>query len=1174
MKRTHTWLRAGLSALSLFVLLLALTSTAWAVDYGGEDVFIFTDTVWTGEHVNIRKLTIDANATIYAEPGAPLSIQADTVEIRGALSADLTGFPGGNPGGRGRGGLPGQGTGAGTPGQDGSVCGRPGVDYNAGGGGAGGASYFGLAGAGGAGADANDGGCQGAQGGNAGANSNNPSDFHLGAGGGGGGGAGGARNQPGTAGERGGGFLFIETKTLRLDGRISANGGRGGNGGTSPDFFHGGGGGGGGSGGAIVIRTTYMLGSGSLEAVGGQGGNGGSGDRVGNNLYTGAGGGGGGGGLISVQYSSLVGFDFDAQCNAVGGLAGAGSNTNGNAGLPGASGLCARAQVNGAPTADPGGPYRTLEGQPVVLSAGRSFDPDGDSLGYNWDCDGDGLSEATGAEVTCTFPENGVYTVGLIVTDGEGARDVTSAQVFVTEAAPLAVLQAQERINEGDTLSLDASGSTGFADAIVTYAWDLNYDGTFQADQTTEAATLETRFCDNGAFTVAVQVTDDDGSTALALHRLIVTNVNPQITSQPTVTAIEGQPYSYQLAVTDPSCTNERAAADVLTYQITAGPDGMTVNQQGLVTFQPTFRQALEGSTRIRVRVSDDDAGFTAQEWELEVTFADSDGDQLPDTWEVFYDLDPSNPDDAADDGDGDGRDNLTEFGADTSPTEFDGPSRPRLSAPRDGAEASALNPTLTSFRAQSPLQDALTYEFELYEYVEDDAQLNGELLILSSEGISPDAPATVSWEVPLEAGLADETDYCWRVRARDSRVPGMWSELWCFFVNLDNNPPTAPVPLLPENDSQLGQDQPTLVVTNATDPDGDPLTYTFILYQGAQIASPVASVSNHPEGEDGMTQWQVDAPLTENERYCWRVQARDNEGQTSPYTNFSCFTVNLGNDSPSPPVILAPVAPPGEERATETQTPVSVVIRNSEDPEGDDLSYLFELDTSIQFNSPDLVEAELAGDPGDATTWTPQVEGQWKDNTIYYIRVRATDGVSSSLPAVGEFFLNFNNDAPTAPTLRSPTGNLLITSRQPVLTLVNAQDPDGDALKYRFEVAADRDFALVLEGSPDVPETPEVSQYRLLTVQLDNGTYYWRAKAKDAGAEGPWSEVGSFVVQRGDAVIPDPDDGDNNGGGGNSAGSTDDSCGCATPAAPARRPWWTLALASLALGALLLRRR
>jgi len=83
-----------------------------------------------------------------------------------------------------------------------------------------------------------------------------------------------------------------------------------------------------------------------------------------------------------------------------------------------------------------------------------------------------------------------------------------------------------------------------------------------------------------GEVEVVVEVADQWGSRRLSnAFRIIVTNVNdaPVITSQPPTTAIAGEEYLYVMTATD-------GDKDALTYDLTKGPEGMTVNAStGLV---------------------------------------------------------------------------------------------------------------------------------------------------------------------------------------------------------------------------------------------------------------------------------------------------------------------------------------------------------------------------------------------------------------------------------------------------------------------------------------------------------------------------------------------------------------------------------------------------------------
>jgi hypothetical protein len=74
----------------------------------------------------------------------------------------------------------------------------------------------------------------------------------------------------------------------------------------------------------------------------------------------------------------------------------------------------------------------------------------------------------------------------------------------------------------------------------------------------------------------------------------------------------------------------------------------------------------------------------------------DDDNDGMPDEWEIQYNLDPLDPDDARQDPDNDGLDNLGEYLNGSSPEEqTEGPGIPVLISPDDGATGVPLEPEL-----------------------------------------------------------------------------------------------------------------------------------------------------------------------------------------------------------------------------------------------------------------------------------------------------------------------------------------------------------------------------------------------------------------------------------------------------------------------------------------------
>jgi glucose/arabinose dehydrogenase len=72
----------------------------------------------------------------------------------------------------------------------------------------------------------------------------------------------------------------------------------------------------------------------------------------------------------------------------------------------------------------------------VTFDASGSSDPEGGALTYDWDFDGNGTFDATGATATHTYTELGKYTARLRVTDPQGRKALTSTSISVGNVAP------------------------------------------------------------------------------------------------------------------------------------------------------------------------------------------------------------------------------------------------------------------------------------------------------------------------------------------------------------------------------------------------------------------------------------------------------------------------------------------------------------------------------------------------------------------------------------------------------------------------------------------------------------------------------------------------------------------------------------------------------------------
>jgi hypothetical protein len=127
-------------------------------------------------------------------------------------------------------------------------------------------------------------------------------------------------------------------------------------------------------------------------------------------------------------------------------------------------------------------------------------------------------------------------------------------------------------VDEGGSVQLAATGVDPEG-GTLTYAWDLDNDGTYETAGQTATFTADDG---HSSDTVGVQVTDNGGLQATATATIVVDNVPPTATFAAPATAFAGLPFT--LSLTSPHDPSTADTAAGFTYAFDCGDGNYTAS--------------------------------------------------------------------------------------------------------------------------------------------------------------------------------------------------------------------------------------------------------------------------------------------------------------------------------------------------------------------------------------------------------------------------------------------------------------------------------------------------------------------------------------------------------------------------------------------------------------------
>jgi PKD repeat protein len=316
---------------------------------------------------------------------------------------------------------------------------------------------------------------------------------------------------------------------------------------------------------------------------------------------------------------------------------------------------------NVPPTADAGSDITVLEDEIITFTGvGDDTTSDIPSLTYSWDF-GD-CSIGSGPSPTHVYSKSGTYIVTLTVTDDYGDTSKDTLIVTVNNDLPTADSGQDISADEDDIVLFSGiGGDTSTDSAILKYHWE--FDDTLEPTSCNGKSAWH-RFESSGTYYVTLIVEDDDLATASDIVEVTVNNVAPTADAGPDLFIFAGVVPIHFTGVGFDTHSDE----PYLTYYWDFG-DGSTSDLRN-----PIHYYTGDGTYIVTLTVTDDDGAIGQDTAEIEV-YIDSDGDGMPDSWEILHDLDPYDPtgeNGAEGDPDTDALYNIYEFWADTDPRDRD----------------------------------------------------------------------------------------------------------------------------------------------------------------------------------------------------------------------------------------------------------------------------------------------------------------------------------------------------------------------------------------------------------------------------------------------------------------------------------------------------------------------
>ena len=179
------------------------------------------------------------------------------------------------------------------------------------------------------------------------------------------------------------------------------------------------------------------------------------------------------------------------------------------------------------------------EGMTVNLDGSSSSDSDGEIISYAWELISPDVElviskadEARASFIAPSLDSSTDYIFQLTVTDNDNAEDISTITIIILDSSsdivpPVANAGSDRGVTEGDSVSLDGSGSTDSDGTIVDYSWELispDVELTITNANQAQASFTAPAVDADTDYVFRLTVTDDDDASANATVTISIAN--------------------------------------------------------------------------------------------------------------------------------------------------------------------------------------------------------------------------------------------------------------------------------------------------------------------------------------------------------------------------------------------------------------------------------------------------------------------------------------------------------------------------------------------------------------------------------------------------------------------------------------------------------------------------